>query len=359
MAPSGGIEYGGLDDIQVMGSWNFTLQADTPLYWLRCGRLDKYLLKFKVHSPCPSTCGLVLHAEADFGGTDGTSFWIERRRGVDGQGPTKRYLLSGEGLESRPIVTRFYPDDGKDQEDEIEVLMQGYSGCVLVQNRKVQLKFRCKHDKGSIAFYNSTQAERDDIHFSDVRITAMRRGPMEIGGTMGRRERSMLGFDRLAQESTAVEDEDFVGSRIDDKHQHHESGIGQSSSSVSFSQAGQRSAADFSHARSQQQSSSSWSVGSGPAKAAPARQFSRTHHGSSGVLQRTASEGLLRKTMGGPTPFKPSSTLGGKGGKWVAVALNAPASEKQLIRSSMPMKAPSRASCQDFIAMPVRHDKAL
>lgn len=319
MAPSGGMEYGGLDDIQVMGSWNFTLQADTPLYWLRCGRLDKYLLKFKIHYPCPSTCGLVLHAEADFGGTDGTSFWIERRPGVDGQGPTKRYLLSGEGLESRPIVTRFYPDDGRDQEDEVEILMQGYSGCILLQNRKVQLKFRCKHDKGSIAFYNSTQAERDDIHFSDVRITAMRRGPMEIGGTLGRRERSMLGFDRMAQESTAVEDEDFVGSRIDD----HNPGMAQSSSS-SFSQA-----------------------------APGRRQLSRTHHGSSSVLQRSASEGLLRKTMSGPRPFKPSSTLGGKGGKWVAVALNAPASEKQLIRGSMPTKAPSLASCQDFIAMPL------
>ena len=26
---------------EVLGAWNFTLQADTPLYWLRCGRLDK------------------------------------------------------------------------------------------------------------------------------------------------------------------------------------------------------------------------------------------------------------------------------------------------------------------------------
>jgi hypothetical protein len=27
--------------LKVLGAWNFTLQADTPLYWLRCGRLDK------------------------------------------------------------------------------------------------------------------------------------------------------------------------------------------------------------------------------------------------------------------------------------------------------------------------------
>ena len=28
--------------LKVLGAWNFTLQADTPLYWLRCGRLDKW-----------------------------------------------------------------------------------------------------------------------------------------------------------------------------------------------------------------------------------------------------------------------------------------------------------------------------
>jgi len=244
-------------------------------------------------------------------------------------------------LESRPIVTRYFPDDGRDQEDEIEILMQGYSGCIMLQNRKVTLKFRCKHDKGSIAFYNSTQAERDDVHFSDVRITAMRRGPMEIGGTLGRRERSMLGFDSMTQESTAVEDEDFIGTRLDDNR---DPGVAQSSSS--FSQQGQ------SASRLQPQSST-WSASSGAVKAAPARQFSRSHHGSSGILQRTASEGMLRKTTGGQRPFKASSTLGGKGGKWVPVALNAPASERSLIRGSMPTKAPTRTSCQDFIAMPL------
>jgi len=330
MAP-GEPNFGGLDDIQVLGTWNFTLQADTPLYWLRCGRLDKYLLKFKIGYPCPSTCGIVLHAEADFGGTDGTSFWIERRVGPDGEA-TKRYLLSGEGLESKPIVTRQYPDNGKDHEDEVEVLMQGYSGCIMVQNRKVQLKFRCKHDKGSIAFYNSTQSGgKDDVHFSGVRITAMRRGPMEIGGTLRKRERAMIGLDSVAQEmSTAAEDEDFVGT--------HGENIGYSQeasqmASVSQTPSGQ--------ARGGQASQQSWSSGKGSGRQ------SRSQHGSSSVLQRSASEGVLRRTRG-----MSSTRTSAKGGRWMAIATNAPASEKQLIRDSMPPKKVTNKSCQDFIAMP-------
>lgn len=154
MAPGTGVvDLKGLDDVQVLGSWNFTLQADTPLYWLRCGRLDKYLMKFNVHSPCPSTCGIVLHAEADFGGTDGSSFWIERRTSDDGQ-RTKRYLLSGDGLDSRPIVTRQFPDSG-DQPEEIEVLMQGYFGVICSKPEgplevplQTQQRFNCllQHD---------------------------------------------------------------------------------------------------------------------------------------------------------------------------------------------------------------------
>lgn len=140
--------------------------------------LARYLMKFTMHFPCPCTSGIVLHAEAllfgclgeilnppsccvtwfidwirqqkvymvwdleamrvstiqplttlspfsqaDFGGTDGASFWVERRTGFtplsvnphstwrhgtgrkseDGQA-IKRYLLSGEGLDSRPVM---------------------------------------------------------------------------------------------------------------------------------------------------------------------------------------------------------------------------------------------------------------
>lgn len=342
MAPTGSLDFGGLDDVQVLGVWNFTLQADTPLYWLRCGRLDKYLLKFKINYPCPSTCGLVLHAEADFGGTDGTSFWIERRQGPEGC--TKRYLLSGDGLESRPIVTRQYPDDGRDHEDEVEVLMQGYSGVIMVQNRKVQLKFRCKHDKGSIAFYNSTQAERDDVHFSGVRITALRRGPMEIGGTLGRRERSMLGLDSLSQDqslSTAAYDEEFVGTRGDEVGPEQEFAGSRSSAAPTPSQARAMQSSTYSGASS----------GAGKGSGRPPR----SQHQGSGVLQRSASEGVLRKTGGGRGYSRPGSRGAGssRGGRWVAVATNAPASEKQLIRDSMPKAKLTAKSCTDFIEMPL------
>ena len=63
---------------------------------------------------------------------------------------------------------------------------------------------------GSIAFYNSTQSDRDDVHFSDVRITAIQQGPMEIGGWLGQREKQLLGRDR-EDPSTTVQDEDNVG----------------------------------------------------------------------------------------------------------------------------------------------------
>eukprot|EP00441_Pelagodinium_beii_P014674 CAMPEP_0197663990 /NCGR_PEP_ID=MMETSP1338-20131121/58361_1 /TAXON_ID=43686 ORGANISM="Pelagodinium beii, Strain RCC1491" /NCGR_SAMPLE_ID=MMETSP1338 /ASSEMBLY_ACC=CAM_ASM_000754 /LENGTH=334 /DNA_ID=CAMNT_0043242537 /DNA_START=61 /DNA_END=1065 /DNA_ORIENTATION=- len=334
MAP-GEASYGGLDDIQVLGTWNFTLQADTPLYWLRCGRLEKYLLKFKINYPCPCTCGIVLHAEADFGGTDGTSFWIERRVDADGVA-TKRYLLSGEGLESRPIVTRQYSDNGKDNEDEVEVLMQGYTGCIMVQNRKVQLKFRTKHDKGSIAFYNSTVSDgKDDIHFSGVRITAMRRGPMEIGGTLGKRERGMIGLDSVAQEmSTAAEDEDFVGAHGDD--------IGASPEASEMANASRTTPSGQAKSGQASQQASTWSSGKGGGRQ------SRSQHGSSSVLQRSASEGIMRRTSG-----MRGSRTSGKGGRWVAIATNAPASEKQLIKDSMPPKKITDNSCQDFISMPL------
>ena len=68
-------------------------------------------------------------SQADFGGTDGASFWVERRtafifpkidsfsnrdfavkivqprKSEDGQA-IKRYLLSGDGLDSRPFLVK-------------------------------------------------------------------------------------------------------------------------------------------------------------------------------------------------------------------------------------------------------------
>mmetsp|Transcript_7972 Transcript_7972/g.14505 ORF Transcript_7972/g.14505 Transcript_7972/m.14505 type:complete len:327 (+) Transcript_7972:64-1044(+) len=326
MAPgAGAVDVQGLDDVQVLGSWNFTLQADTPLYWLRCGRLDKYLMKFYVHSPSPSTCGIVLHAEADFGGTDGASFWIERRTSENGEG-TKRYLLSGDGLDSRPIVTRQYPDSGSDEPEEIEVLMQGYFGVIMVQNRKVHLKFRCKRNKGSIAFYNSTQGDKDDVHFSEVRITALRRGPMEIGGFLGQRERQLLGRDREDPSST-VQDEDNVGLRSEDPEN--------PGSHLASSR----------HTSSRQQASSTLLS---PSSTGRRFRAPRSQHHSSDVLQRSASDVVLKQTHS-----KSTRLIAGTRERWIPLAKNAPASEKQLIRDAMPKLQPSKDSCQDFIAMPL------
>eukprot|EP00913_Durusdinium_trenchii_P027967 g26222.t2 len=306
MAPH---DKGCLDDVQVLGAWNFTLQADTPLYWLRCGRLDKYLMKFTVHAPCPCTCGIVLHAEADFGGTDGASFWVERRKSEDGQG-TKRYLLSGDGLDSRPIVTKQYPDSDSDSKEEIEVLMQGlaraggdgrfwgvvsgYNGVIMVQNRKVHLKFKCRRNKGSIAFYNSTQSDRDDVHFADVRITAIQRGPMEVAGWLGQRERQLLGRDR-EDPTTTVQDEDNVGLRPEDPDP-------------------ARSTSTSRMSRTQKQATLLRS-GVGPVKKRPNGPL----HQSGNVLRRSASDVVLPKSNTRST-------------RWIPLAKNAPASEKQLIR---------------------------
>merc|ERR1719436_2081472 len=113
-------------------------------------------MKFKVHMPCPSTCGFVFHAEADGTGSDGVSFWCERRPGsnAESQG-SRRYMLAGEGLESNPIATRAYPDPGGDFAEEVELLVQGHAGAVFLQNKKIKLNFRTKPGKGSLAFYNS------------------------------------------------------------------------------------------------------------------------------------------------------------------------------------------------------------
>eukprot|EP00933_Yihiella_yeosuensis_P014228 TRINITY_DN12827_c0_g1_i1.p1 TRINITY_DN12827_c0_g1~~TRINITY_DN12827_c0_g1_i1.p1 ORF type:complete len:333 (+),score=70.30 TRINITY_DN12827_c0_g1_i1:91-1089(+) len=329
MAPGiPGSVVGNLDDVQVLGVWNFTLQSETPLYWLRCGRLDKYLLKFKVQSPCPGTYGLVVHAEADLGGSDGTSFWVERRPGEDGNPPTKRYCLSGQGLESRPILTRTYADSGMDEEEEIEVLMQGYSGVVLAQNRKVQLKFRTKIDRGSIAFYNSTVGARDDVHFSGVRITALRRGPMEVTGVLSKRENQMM---RTSNSFRGNEEEGEGDGAL-------EAGA----SGASFHSRGSKGPG---------RSTGNWSVSNSgtPVNRNSGKGFGKGLGRSqgSGVL-RSASEGVLRKTTSGASMH---GTRGGASGKkWVALAKNAPASETDLIKSTMHAK-PSNRACTDFIAM--------
>jgi len=327
-----------LDDVQVLGMWNFTLQGDTPLFWLRTGQLDKYLLKFRVTMPCPATCGMVLHSEVDGPGTDGISFWIERRLGRDGTESSRRYLLAGDGLESKPIVTRSYPDPGVGGPltEDIEVLMEGWNGTIMLQDRKVSLKFRTKHQKGSVAFYNSTQAESDEVHFGDVRITAMRRGPVELDGRMLRRERALDQFQAGGVLDPGAEAAQRAGSPTKGPTRSSDAG-GRTTSKASSIAVGQ-------NAKNLQRTPSQ------PLLKDRKAQF-----------QLASSECALRKTGGallaaGKSPMAAVAhghTQSGSREKWIPLALNAPAGEQKLLQSMAPHRRPlvPSSGCTDFIAM--------
>merc|ERR1711972_1171646 len=77
-----------------------------------------------------------------------------------------------------------------------------------MQNRKVQFRFRTKSGRGSLAFFNTTNGINDDVHFADVRITALRRGPLEITGTLGRRELAMMKMDDAHKDVMEEEEEE-------------------------------------------------------------------------------------------------------------------------------------------------------
>merc|ERR1719337_431050 len=104
-------------------------------------------------------------------------------------------MLAGDGLESRPLATRRYPDPGGEAVEDVEVLVQGFTTVIFVRNRQVQIRCRTKASRGSICFFNSTKTTedglREDVHFSNCRITALRRGPLEVSGRLGRRERAL------------------------------------------------------------------------------------------------------------------------------------------------------------------------
>lgn len=361
-----------LDDVQVLGTWNFTLQGDTPLYWLRTGQLDRYLLKFRVTHQCPCVCGIVLHAEVDGPGTDGASFWIERRPpGKNETEPTKRYVLAGEGLESKPIITRSFPDTGTEAFEDIEVLMEGLEGSILLQNRKVQLRFRTKHAKGSIAFYNSTQGDNDDIHFGGIRITALRRGPLEVDGNLLKRERELERMHSEGRIYTPAPAEappapkpppnDYTSRllRASQSTMAPDSWAPRTGgSTMSFATTSLRSPQLSRTAHTSGGASTTLRSPAG-GKLPMALAGSSTTSGK-GRLQMSFSEGSLQKSGGlmAGAGAKGSTTFGGMWGppsrpprqKWVALALNAPAGEQELLKG-VSRRPPKEKDCTDFIPM--------
>jgi hypothetical protein len=381
-----------LDDIQVLGDWNFNIQTETPLVWLRSGALDRYLLRFTVDSHFPSTAGLIFHAEADGPGFDGVSFWIERRPGVDGEHGYRRYVLSGDGLESKPVTTRRYPDAGGQVREDVEVLVQGYTACIFVRDRMVQIKMRTKIGRGSICFYNSTKATEDglnqDISFSGVRITALRRGPLEVAGTLRRRE-ALLKEATAEPEPSGLLDSIPDGSLVLEEDSDDKATTAPATeSSLRFSKSGAGTTGNTFY----QTASPSGAKGVSLDRSASSPGFTGTttlplsyqkklggyrvqaSPGNSGSqptrLQRNLSDSALRKSGGllcglsSTSKAKPNARsqstaqaqrFGGQrsGGTWAPYATNGHTSEQQFVREQVirPLPQSQANACQDFIPM--------
>mmetsp|Transcript_22445 Transcript_22445/g.46555 ORF Transcript_22445/g.46555 Transcript_22445/m.46555 type:complete len:419 (+) Transcript_22445:1-1257(+) len=404
-----------LDDVEVLGTWNFTLQGDTPLYWIKSGILDRYHMRFRMHTQCPSTCGIVIHGEADAAGTDGVSFWSERRKAKsEEEKDTRRYVLSGNGLDSRAIITRPLTDEGGSFDEEVEVLVQGYTGAIFLQNRKITLKFKMKLSRGCVAFYNSSSVKggQDDVHFSDVRITALRRGPLELQGTLGKREAAIAQLDEKAElEEPAESPEDpepvseGVASHTAGENAvgggplaatmeprkpgdgHHESratvstfapsatdGRGGSSTFTSLGQTGARTAGSgFGSPKS-----STWGGGATPHRGAttpsrqtPSRQGRFASPASGGSTpgrawaQRSggdwarkspASPGFIRRSSSESTMRKTAGSMwglppaaAGANGRYAATKLNAPDKEHKVLQPALKPRGDGARTCADFI----------
>jgi len=366
-----------LDDIQVLGVWNFTIQPETPLVWLRTGPLDRYLLRFVVHSDMPSTAGMIFHSEADGPGIDGVSFWIERRQGADGEF-TRRYVMAGEGLDSRPIASRKYPDTPGEAVEDIEVLVQGFTAVVFVRNRQVQLRCRTKVSRGSICFFNSTKSTDDglheDVHFSNCRITALRRGPLEVGGTLAQREKALA--DSLKEpppeEAATLDPLQADGSIV--------YGDGEMEKGGGFHESVATTAPPDSPGISTHLSKSGAATTTGPFfKAGASPGVTRTgfrhtattrgafgksgspnltnsnamFHGRPGAsparLRPNLSDSALRKSGSALCGLSSASKVRGFGDDWVPLTMNPPTSQQKFCKDHAIKPSASSKACQDFI----------
>lgn len=368
-----------LDDIQVLGVWNFTIQPETPLVWLRTGPLDRYLLRFQLHSDLPSTAGLIFHSEADGPGIDGASFWIERRE-LNGE-LTRRYILAGEGLESKPIATRKYPDPGGEAVEDIEVLVQGFTAVIFVRDRQVQIRCRTKASRGSICFYNSTKAEEggtsnEDVHFSNCRITALRRGPLEVGGILGRRERALnkppeeapdANLDPLQADGSVV----FGDGEKEQGDGFHDSvattaatGFGDSPGvSTHLSKSGAATTMGFNKSASSPGLTRGGFRHTTTARGGFGKQgspdltrqnamFASHTGGGPPRMRATFSDSSLRKSGVALCGLSPASKARGFGGdEWVPLITNPPKSEMKFMQEHAIRPSKSDRACKDFIKM--------
>lgn len=374
-----------LDDIQVLGVWNFTIQPETPLVWLRTGPLDRYLMRFQVSTHLPSTAGLIFHSEADGPGIDGVSFWIERRateqQTEDGVVTklTRRYVLAGDGLESKPLATRKYEDPGGEAVEDVEVLVQGFTAVIFVRNRTVQIRCRTKASRGSICFFNSTKATEDglndDVHFSHCRITALRRGPLEISGTLARRERALNEPQPPPEmeDSTQLDPLQADGAVMFEEDDEKAGGFHESVATT---------APTDSPGMSMQLSKSAAATTTGTfykpnASASPAMTKTGFRHtttarggfgksgpnltsssmfsgrsGSTARLRPSFSDSALRKSGSALCGMSHTAKARGFGGdEWIPLVSNPPKSEQKFIREHAIRPLASSNACQDFIKM--------
>lgn len=361
-----------LDDIQVLGVWNFTIQPETPLVWLRTGPLDRYLMRFNIHSDIPSTAGMIFHSEADGPGIDGVSFWIERRE-VDGV-MTRRYVLAGDGLETKPLATRKYPDPGGESCEDVEVLVQGFTAVIFVRNRAVQIRCRTKSSRGSICFFNSTKSREDglgeDVHFSNCRITALRRGPLEIDGILARREKAlnapplptaeeMGGLDPLGVDGSVVFEDEEKGAGY---HDSVATTVPPESPGNSTHLAKSGAAATMGNFYKSPGGGGKGGFGNttrggfgkkGPGMSSNA-MFSGRSPGQTRGLRPSMSDSALRKSGSALCGLSPATKARGFGGDdWIPLAMNPQRSEQAFVREHAirPLPANQKNSCHDFIKM--------
>lgn len=357
-----------LDDIQVLGVWNFTIQPETPLVWLRTGALDRYLMRFAVSTHLPSTAGMIFHSEADGPGIDGVSFWIERRQDARTGALYRRYVLAGDGLESKPLATKRYPDDRGEAAEDVEVLVQGFTTVIFVRNRQVQIRCRTKASRGSICFFNSTKPSEDgtpdDVHFSNCRITALRRGPLEVAGILAGREKALKAVNEpppQALDPLQVDGSVVFGDGEEEKGMFMESvattappdspGV---STHMTKSGAATTTAGFFKAAPSQGATKVGFRQTTGKL-GSPNLTSSSMFSGKAGGparLKASLSDSALRKSGHMLCGLSTAAKGRGFGGdEWIPLTTSAPKSEQKFVREhAIPPSTSSRA-CQDFIKM--------